>query len=210
MLGSLGWQELIILVLLFSPPLGLIVALTTSGRAYPDSFVTRELHASGLATATPARRMGGYLLDGLIAWLTLGIGWLIWLAIVAPRGQTPGKALVSTYVVRRDGSRAGGWFIWGREILNKGLLFGLISLLTLYVGFVISALWCLWDKDKQCLWDKVGGTYVAYAPGGPTPQASPSTLSVTEELRSLKALREDELITAEEYEERRSRLVERL
>ena len=40
----------------------------------------------------------------------------------------------------------------------------------LLCGFVLlpllAAAWCLWDRNVQCLWDKLGRTYVGYSPRG--------------------------------------------
>ena len=41
--------------------------------------------------ATPLRRLGALLLDGLLCFLTLVVGYIIWWLIVLRRGQTPGK-----------------------------------------------------------------------------------------------------------------------
>lgn len=190
---------------------GLIWGITTSGKQYPDAYLNREL---GMNTATPARRLGGNLLDALFLVFTLLIGWLIWFAIVAPRGQTPGKALVSTYVIREDGTRAGGWYMWGREALVKWLLFTIVDFFLAGIAKTIASMWCLWDDDKQCLWDKVMSSYVAYSPYEPPAQPGvPPTVGQSgpaDRLRELQQLRSDGIITAEEYEERRQRIVEHL
>jgi uncharacterized RDD family membrane protein YckC len=187
---------------------GLIWGITTSGRSFPDAHLDREF---GLATATPARRLGGNLLDALILVVTLLIGWVIWFIIVAPRGQTPGKALVSTYVMRADGTRASGWLMVGREVLVKWLLFGIADFFLARLPSTIASLWCLWDDDKQCGWDKLVSTYVAYAPYGVERLAEDTTVSAAgtdARLLELQQLRAEGLITAEEYEERRQRLID--
>lgn len=210
----MGFQEIQFLLLgisVLGSLTGLIWGITTSGQDYPDAHLDRQF---GMTTATPARRLGGNLLDGLFMVITLFIGWLIWFAIVAPRGQTPGKALVSTYVMREDGSRAGGWFMWGREGLVKWLLFSIVDFFAFGFAKMIASLWCLWDDDKQCVWDKIMSSYVAYSPYGPpslTEQLVPvGASSPAARLRELQQLRADGIITAEEYEERRARLVEHL
>jgi len=120
-----------------------------------------------LQTASPMRRLGGALLDGLLQVLTLWIGWLIWALIVAERGQTPGKQLLGMYMMRSGGTRAGGAFhYFFRDGVVKGVLFTLLTLVTLGIVGLLAALWCLWDKNHQCLWDKVAGTYVAHSPRG--------------------------------------------
>ncbi len=122
-----------------------------------------------LQTATPMRRLGGYLLDVLLLIVTLVVGWVIWFLVVAQRGQTPGKQLTNMYIMREDGSRAGGWYTLLREFVVEGLLFGLIGAVTFGISSIIAALWCTWDRDRQCLWDKVTSTYVAYSPAGRRP-----------------------------------------
>ena len=209
-----------------------------------------------LQTAAQGRRLGGWALDALIGILTLGMGWLIWFAVVAPRGQTPGKALLGMYIMREDGTRAGGGYTWLREVVVKWLLFGIgisiISGLTadwVALLWFLAPLWCLWDRERQCLWDKITSTYVAYSAlgfrpltavdlelGGEQPAAtstgssepltgSPghavrgdtgdttSTMpesSAADRLRELQSLRNEGLITGEQYEERRARILEDL
>jgi uncharacterized RDD family membrane protein YckC len=204
-----AFQGLMLLASVLASLVGLIWGISTSGKPSPEALLDRQY---GIATATPARRLGGYLLDGVLLVVTLFIGWLIWFIIVAPRGQTPGKALVSTYVMREDGTIAGGWSMWGREFLVKTVLFGFINF---FVGLAstVASLWCLWDTDRQCLWDKIMGSYVAYSPVGaplraPTGPISQSTPA--DRLRELQRLRAEGVITAGEYEERRQRLVEYL
>ena len=65
--------------------------------------------------ATRWARLGAFTLDYLIIWLTVGIGWLVWLAIVAPRGQSPGKALLGLYILRTDSKQAATRHVWLRE-----------------------------------------------------------------------------------------------
>jgi len=141
------------------------MAFSMYAAPFIESYYTRDK----LVTASPARRLGGYLLDVTFSILTLGIGWFIWFCIVAPRGQTPGKQLVGLYIMKEDGTRAGGGYTWLREFVIKGLLFGVVAAITLYVLWILAALWCIWDRERQCLWDKVGNTYVAWSPLGYRP-----------------------------------------
>ena len=215
-----------------------------------------------LQTASQGRRLGGWALDGLVAVVTLGVGWLIWFLIVAQRGQTPGKQMLGMYIMREDGSRAGGWYTILREIVIKGGYNLAISALSGSTGglasllWPIGPLWCTWDRERQCLWDKVVSTYVAYSPAGYRPEtaadlrmrgaeppaasgrttaspAPPSGLmdyprkrpgsedapaaassseqgSVAARLRELQRLRDEGLITPEQYEERRASIMEEL
>ncbi len=135
---------------------------------YQPRFVEARYQPDQLVTAGPGRRLGGYLLDGLIVWCTLGIGWLVWFCFSAVNGQTPGKQLLGMYVVKADGTRAGGGYTWLREAVIKPV-FSIISVVTFGVLSVLGALWCLWDQDCQCLWDKMASAYVAWSPYGYKP-----------------------------------------
>ncbi|MYD65659.1 MAG: hypothetical protein F4X26_06725 [Chloroflexi bacterium] len=133
----------------------------------PPRVIESHYRLEQLQTATPGRRLGGFLLDSILFWLTLVVGWIVWSAIVAERGQTPGKQLLGMYVMREDGSRAGGWYTILREWVVYGLLFaGLLGAFTSGLSVVVGGLWCVWDRERQCLWDKVSSTYVAHSPQG--------------------------------------------
>jgi uncharacterized RDD family membrane protein YckC len=125
-----------------------------------------------LVTATPLRRLGGFVLDRVLVVLTLGIGWLVWSAIVWQRGQSPGKQLLRMYIIQQDGTRAGGWPTFLREIVIKGLVVSLLSVITLGLFHIVGALWCLWDAERQTLWDKMVNTYIAYSPSGFMPETA--------------------------------------
>ena len=135
-------------------------------------------------------RLGAFSLDYLIIWLTIGVGWLIWLAIVAPRGQSPGKSLLGLYIHRVDGDQANASHVWLREFgWDAALGLIAIALLVLFGAFASSveeflilwfwltvlfwsvsfldAAWLLWDRDRQTLHDKVLGTLVVERAGTP-------------------------------------------
>jgi uncharacterized RDD family membrane protein YckC len=93
---------------------------------------------SDLILASRKRRLGAHIIDIGIESMTLGVGWLIWFAFVAPRGQSPGKQLLRLYIIQQDGTRSGGGDTWVREYFVKRVLFGLVfSLLSLPVLFVL-------------------------------------------------------------------------
>ena len=185
-----------------------------------------------LATATQGRRLAAQVIDLLAFWFTLGIGWLIWFAIVASRAQSPAKQLLGLYVVRTDGTLADAGHMWLREVLVKWLLFGLLSVFaafftplpTLLPVWAIAALWCVWDRDRQCLWDKIVATYVGHAAGerparDPDPAFATSlmpsddwgeTPDVVDQLRALKAQLDAGTVTEHEYRARRQALVDKL
>ena len=117
----------------------------------------------GIMLSSAGRRLGGYLLDGVLIFCTLVIGWIIWTLVVWAQGQTPAKQILGMRVVRLDTRVHAGWGrMFLRDFIGKllvSLTFGL-----LFIGGVIADCWLLWDKDKQELWDKIAGTVVVNDP----------------------------------------------
>ena len=127
--------------------------------------------------ASPGRRLAAFLLDVFLFAFTFAIGWLIWYLVTAGRGQSPGKRILHLYVLREDDSVAGlGWMLL-RDALVRGFAFATLDLILLnaigaqgiwvvLLAFAAAALWCLGDAQRQCLWDKLVRTRVAFVPGG--------------------------------------------
>jgi uncharacterized RDD family membrane protein YckC len=116
----------------------------------------------GIRVSSAGRRLGEYALESVLAFVTLGVGWLIWAAVVFANGQTPAKQLLKMRVVRLETrSRARWGWMFLREILAKGAV-GVVAGVTV-VGIVLY-FWLLWDKDNQELWDKIVGTVVVDDP----------------------------------------------
>ena len=120
-------------------------------------------------------RCGAYVLDVVLAVLTLGIVWFAWLLLVAGRGQSPGKQLLGLRVLRSDGSQAGWGLTVMREVGLKSLLpyvlllFGgaagggiallcLAAVLFLFAGSTLSV---VRDARNRAWWDKSADTLVA-------------------------------------------------
>ena len=176
--------------------------------------------------ATQGRRLAGYVLDVLLLIFTLVLGWLVWLLVIAGRGQTPAKQILKLRVVRVDGQAASyGWMLL-REIGVKWIAFVVLNFVLaalignasgwVYVAvFAACALWCVWDANRQCLWDKALTTLVVYDPagvgaGGVAPAVRTESSEAAENLRTLAEMRDRGLLTEAEYEERRQREMERL
>jgi uncharacterized RDD family membrane protein YckC len=101
-------------------------------------------------------RIVAWLVNTLIMFFTLFIGWVIWWFIVAPRGQNPGKAVVGLRVIRTNGDavRTGGMFVRGLAAQLAGLL-----------PFFLDDLWMLWDREAQTIHDKIVNSVVVKASG---------------------------------------------
>ena len=131
--------------------------------------------------ASPAKRLGAFLLDGILPLVALAvifgvagtaeatdsglgrtvgnilafglfIGYVVWaLMLFATEGMTPGKYLLGLRVIKEDGSVAGFLTMLIREWVGKW-----ISSFVLSLGF----LWILLDKENQGWHDKLMNTYV--------------------------------------------------
>ncbi len=172
--------------------------------------------------ASQGRRLAAYVLDLIIFVVVPGIVWLIWILIVGGRGQSPAKHLLGIHVIHKDGRRVGlGWTLL-REIVVKWGFFAALALVLTFanpgvagpvtlVAFAVAALWCAWDANRQCLWDKAVGTYVVKPPDTPGgARATSSAERSAENLQTLQDLHARGLLTDEEYEERRARELENL
>ena len=191
-----------------------------------------------VVVASRLERLGSWLVSGILLVLTLGIGWIIWWFIVAPRGQNPGKAVVGLRVIKTDGRAVGTGFMFLRGL--AGIALG-------FVPLYLDDLWILWDKDSQTLHDKLAGTVVVKARGsekiveqgslGPPPEgvmgppayAPPVTLPGTDrpptpppsragdsgadaasQLEKLAALHDAGVITDEEFAAKKAELLSRM
>ena len=184
-------------------------------------------------------RLLAWLVSGLILTFTLFIGWLIWWFIVAPRGQNPGKAVVGIRVIRTNGDavRTGGMFVRGLAGALAGLLpFYLDDLWILWDRDAQT----LHDKLVNTVVVRAKGSEkivetggLGSPPAGVTPPpafAPPVTLPGTptstppptaaprapraedpgDALQRLNDLRARNLITEEEYQEKRKAILDEL
>lgn len=94
--------------------------------------------------------------------LAASIGAVVWVASRYQDGQSVGKRVMGTQVVRAaDGvplNLASNLFV--RAILVKGLVVGAAGSITFQVFWLVNYLWPLWDANLQAVHDKMVGTYV--------------------------------------------------
>ena len=168
-----------------------------------------------LDLAAQGSRLAAFTLDIVLFWVTLGVGWLLWYLVLAARGQSPAKQIVGIHVAYEEGNRVGFWGMLQRDWVLRGFVVGGMFVIVLrfepsaawLIGllFAIAALWCTWDEARQCLWDKVLGTYVVRtkAVRSGRPAVSPVE-RLARNLEALDDLRTRGLLTEEEYAERRA------
>jgi RDD family len=118
----------------------------------------------GYRIATPAKRLGEYLLELLLIVVTLLVGWVVWSVVIWSRGQTPAKQLLGMRVYTIADRRPAGWGRMAlREVVVRWILIGVISAVTGGVGFIVAALLVL-NTNRQTLWDLIAQTVVVDEP----------------------------------------------
>ena len=104
--------------------------------------------------ATPLRRLMADIMEVILFFLTLVIGYVIWWLIVLGRGQTPGKQLLGICAVRRDGNPVGWGIMFVREII-KYVAHSFV------IGFFADAVLILIDdNERRSLADRVVDTVI--------------------------------------------------
>ncbi len=111
--------------------------------------------------ASPARRLGGYLLDSVIigfpVGIAIGVGSLGFILVILigelflyiyywSKGTSPGKSALGMTVVNKDnGNHLSFGMMFIRATVGK-IISGLV--------FSLGYLWILWDQYNQCWHDK--------------------------------------------------------
>lgn len=119
------------------------------------------VHSSnGEPLATPAVRLGAYLLEILLIAVTFAIGWIIWSLIVWSKGTTPGHQILRLYVVDQ---KTGQTATWGhmalREFVMKGIVAIAASTVTFGIYFIVDSLFIV-RPDRRTLHDLLSSTQV--------------------------------------------------
>lgn len=122
----------------------------------PACGLVRARSGAELTLASPGMRLLAHIIATLIAFFTLGIGYLIWWFIVANRGYSPAKQLLGLRVITLDGRPAGLGTMLLRSFVGKYVL----AVVTFSFYNIVDSLWLVWDKDRQCLHDKLAKTLV--------------------------------------------------
>lgn len=117
----------------------------------------------GVSLTNPWARLGAYVLESILLFATLGIGWAIWAIVTSRSGQTPAKRLLKQRVVGTSTLRPVGF---ARMFWLRGLIAGIVAGFALLFTLGILAFMPLWDKRRQNIWDKVSSTVVVDDPLG--------------------------------------------
>jgi uncharacterized RDD family membrane protein YckC len=127
----------------------------------PDGMYYDQLSGlllpNGTQLASVGRRIGSYFLAGLLVFVTLGIGYLIWGAISWSNGQTPTQQVLGMQTWRPQ-TRTNA--TWGEQFLRE------LSRLVYCIPFVgiVSFFVFASSKDRRSIHDQIGGTIVLHDP----------------------------------------------
>lgn len=115
----------------------------------------------GVAVASVGRRIGAYFLSAVLATVTLGIGYLIWGAIVWGKGTSPALQVLGMRAWKESTRSPATWgTMFLRDFLG-GIVQGILGPIT----GLISLIMFLTDNDgHRSIMDRVGGTVIVHDP----------------------------------------------
>jgi uncharacterized RDD family membrane protein YckC len=138
-----------------------VTACSACGREFGDQISCQFCGQvsnlpQGVVLSSIGRRFWAYVLDAILASVTLFIGWAIWSLVIWDRGQTPAKQLLKMRTIDLNNRRRSSWGgMFLREVIAKwiggficGLTFGILYFML------------CWDKNRQQIWDKFCSTVV--------------------------------------------------
>jgi uncharacterized RDD family membrane protein YckC len=138
--------------------------VTWSASSVPQPYAP----AGAPPLASLGQRFGGYLLDGVLALVTLGIGWIIWCCFTFSKGQTPAKAILTMRVVKQDTGIAATWGeMFVRNVVIP-IVLGIVGFFLFGLPTIIAACLIFGGTLRQTGWDRMMGTVVVNDPQGVT------------------------------------------
>lgn len=119
----------------------------------------------GVVLAPRGRRIGAYFLSIPLAFVTLGIGYLIWGAIVWSKGTSPALQVLGMRAWRPETNTTGTWGTMAMRNIVGGILQGILSIITLAISFYMF----LTDDQNRTIPDRIGGTVIVHDPNKQLP-----------------------------------------
>jgi hypothetical protein len=114
----------------------------------------------GVFLASRGRRVGAYFLSGLLFIVTLGIGYVVWGAVVWGKGTSPALQVLGMRAWRTVEGRPATWGnMFVRDVVDY-LIIGISCGIAAIVSFVLF----LTDGNNRTIADRVGGTVIVYDP----------------------------------------------
>lgn len=115
---------------------------------------------AGVALASRGRRIGAFFLAIPLSIVTLGIGYVIWGAIVWSKGTSPALQVLGMRVWRPQDNRPASWGIMALRDIVGGIVQGILSVITALISFVLF----LTGAERKTLPDHIASTVVVHDP----------------------------------------------
>jgi len=110
--------------------------------------------------AAPEKRLYAFLANMGIGIITLGIGWIIWSALLWSEGTTPGHKLLNLSIVDEKTFEHLNWNRMAvRELVFKGIFAAAISSFTYGLSYIADGLFIFRD-DRRALHDHLARSIV--------------------------------------------------
>jgi uncharacterized RDD family membrane protein YckC len=123
----------------------------------PDSGLTLP---QGVVLAPVGRRVGAYFLSIVLAIVTLGIGFLIWGAILWGRGTSPAFSVLGMRCWDPQSRQVVGWWRMALRDIVGAIVESVLGIVTALISFVLM----LVTPQHRSARDFIGGTVVVYDP----------------------------------------------
>lgn len=139
--------------------------LVPAGRP-PAPYWTPEAQLGlpeGVVLAPVGRRIGAAFLAVPLAFVTLGIGYLIWGAIVWGKGTSPALQVLGMRAWKEDRRGGADW----SDMAMRNIVDWLVRAVTCGIASVVSFVLFLVDEPRhRSLADRIGGTVIVHDPHG--------------------------------------------
>jgi uncharacterized RDD family membrane protein YckC len=113
----------------------------------------------GVELASAGRRIGAYFLAIPLSIITLGIGYIIWGAVVWGKGTSPALQVLGMRVWRPAEGRPASW----GQMALRNIVGGIVEGICIIIG-IVSFVFLLSKPDRATIHDKIGGTIVVHDP----------------------------------------------
>ncbi len=115
----------------------------------------------GVVLASRGRRVGAYFLAIPLAVVTLGIGYLIWGALVWGKGTSPALQVLGMRAWKQERNAVAGW----GDMAKRNVLDYLVVAVTCGIASIVSFVLFLSDEERRrTLADRLGGTVIVHDP----------------------------------------------
>lgn len=124
----------------------------------PEAFLGLP---EGVVIASQGRRVGAYFLAIPLVFVTLGIGYLVWGAIVWGKGTSPALQVLGMKAWKEDRRARAEW----GDMALRNIVDYLIAFISCGISSIVSFVLFLSDEPRhRTLADRIGGTVIVHDP----------------------------------------------